>query len=140
MDKKRILELLEKISADCGRAIEKGFSPSLNIATIKQQIDECIKLAGAADERDIEPGTAKPSVQPAVQEPEPEKPEVKTETEAVNSGGNLTGRIEELSGEVVIKSKAEESSGMLGSAGQGPAQTLKHTSSVPEKPADSDKT
>ena len=124
MEKKRILELLEKVSADCGHAVEKGFSPDLNIATIKKQIDECIKLLRAADEKEIEP----------------EKAEVKTEPEAVNAGGDLNGRIEELSGEVVIANKAEESSGSLGSAGQGPAQTLKPTSSVPDKPADSDKT
>ncbi len=140
MEKKRILELLEKVSADCRLAVEKGFSPGLNIATIKQQIDECIKLMGIEDEKEVDPVPEKPFVQPSVKESEPEKAEVKTEPETVNSGGSLTGRIEELSGEVVIANKAEEFTGRLDSAGQEPAQTLKHTSSVPEKPADSDKT
>ncbi len=140
MEKKRILELLEKVSADCKHVVEKGFRPDLNIATIKKEIDQCIKLLGAVDEMEIKPEPAKLSEKPAVQGAETEKAEVKKEPEDVNEGGNLSGRIEELSGEVVIANKAEASSGMLGSIGQEPAQTLKHTSSVTEKPADSDKT
>ncbi|MBN1446279.1 MAG: hypothetical protein JW957_09290 [Candidatus Omnitrophica bacterium] len=139
MEKKNILELLEKVSADCGKAVEKGFSSGLNLVTIKKQIDECIKLLGAADEKNIETKPDGQTGQSAVKKTEPEKAEEKTsEPEAVNANGNLTGRVEELSGEVVVKDKAKESQGKLGSVEQGPAQELKRTSSVPDKPAGSD--
>ncbi|HNS33079.1 MAG TPA: hypothetical protein PKN36_08925 [bacterium] len=42
MDMKNILELLKKTSADCEKAIEKGFGTELNMLTIKEQIDSAV--------------------------------------------------------------------------------------------------
>ncbi len=44
MDKKNLIDLLQQISDDCEKAIERGFGPELNMLTIKAQIDEAVKM------------------------------------------------------------------------------------------------
>lgn len=42
MEKKTLLESLQKISDDCTKSIENGFSLNLNLLTIKNQVDNII--------------------------------------------------------------------------------------------------
>lgn len=127
MDKQKMVELLKKVSADCDKSIEKGFCPDLNLLTIKKQIDDIVGLLSAEENK-------------------------QEQTETDDKTGDLAGKISELSKEVTEKKetvpqenkpqeevKPDEQPKKLDSSVQEPAQPLKQSSSVTEKPAGNDK-
>ena len=47
MDMRSVLELLNKTVDDCSAAIEKGFSPELNMLTIREQLEKAVSFLGS---------------------------------------------------------------------------------------------